>query len=146
MRKIKMVRLFDSYDALQKAHQEDISNFPILWLFGKKSDAELAEAISKIGAKSVDELVGIGGGGYIHKEKKEDFLTMMRKHAREKEAFSSNPNNLIEVIFSEMCDHEYNYTQDPEDTLNALGKTYKDLQDPNFKKAWKLAEKKCLKG
>ena len=141
-----MIRIFDSYDALQKAHQEDISNFPILWLFGKKSDAELAEAISKIGAKSVDDLVGIGGGGYIHKEKKEDFLTMMQNHGEERNKFSSNQNNLIEVIFSEMCNHEYAYTQDPEDTLNALGKTYQDLQDPIFKKAWKLAEKKCLKG
>ena len=141
-----MIRIFDSYDALQKAHQEDISNFPILWLFGKKSDAELAEAISKIGAKSVDELVGIGGGGYIHREKKERFLTMVQNHGGERNKFSSNQNNLVEVIFSEMCDHEYNYTQDPEDTLNALGKTYQDLQDPNFKKAWKQAEKKCLKG
>ena len=117
-----MIRIFDSYDALQKAHQEDISNFPILWLFGKKSDAELAEAISKIGAKSVDELVGIGGGGYIHKEKKEDFLTMMQNHGEERKKFSSNQNNLVEVIFSEMCNHEYAYTQDPEDTLYALGK------------------------
>lgn len=140
-----MIRVFDSYGALQEAHQEDISNFPILWLFGKKSDAELIEAISKIGAKSVDELIGIGGGGYIHKSKKDDFLTMMRKHTAERKEFSSNQNNLVEVIFSEMCNHEYAYTQDPEDTLNALGKTYKDLQDPNFKKAWKLAEKKCLK-
>lgn len=140
-----MIRIFDSYGALQEAHQEDISNFPILWLFEKKSDAELAEAISKIGAKSVDELIGIGDGGYIHKSKKDDFLTMMRKHAKEKKAFSSNQNNLVEMIFSEMCSHEYAYTQDPEDTLNALGKTYKDLQDPNFTKAWKLAEKKCLK-
>ena len=140
-----MIRIFDSYDALQKAHQEDISNFPILWLFGKKSDAELAEAISKIGAKSVDELVGIGGGGYIHKEKKEDFLTMMQNHGEERNKFSSNKNNLVEVIFSEMCNHEYAYTQDPEDTLNALGKTYKDLQNPDFKKAWKLAEEKFLK-
>ena len=104
-----MIRIFDSYDALQKAHQEDISNFPILWVFGKKSDAELAEAISKIGAKSVDELVGIGGGGYIHKEKKEDFLTMMQNHGEERNKFSSNQNNLIEVICSEMCNHEYAY-------------------------------------
>lgn len=141
-----MIRIFDSYGALQEAHQEDISNFPILWLFGKKGDAELAEAISKIGAKSVDELIGIGGGGYIQKSKKDDFLTMMRKHTAERKEFSSNQNNLVELIFSEMCNHEYAYTQDPEDTLNALGKTYQDLQDPNFKKAWKLAEKKCLKG
>ena len=140
-----MIRIFESYSALKKAHQEDISNFPILWLFGKKSDAEITEEISKIGAKSVDELINIGDGGYVHKNKKEDFVAMIKNHAEERKKFSSNQNNLIEVIFSEMCNHEYAYTQDPEDTLNALGKTYKDLQNPDFKKAWKLAEEKFLK-
>ena len=65
---------------------------------------------------------------------------------RKERSFPVTQNNLVEVIFSEMCNHEYAYTQDPEDTLYALGKTYQDLQDPIFKKAWKLAEKKCLKG
>jgi len=140
-----MDRVFDSYIEMEKAHQEDVNKFPIVWMFGTKSDEELNERLSQIGAKHIHECVGIPGGGVIRKADAKSLLEMLNKHERERKAFAKAEKNLYDMILTEMKNHEYGYTLEPEDTLLALGKTKDDLTgDSAFGKAWKKAEKACL--
>ena len=140
------LRAFESYEDLQKVHSDDISNFPILWLFGHHSEEELKKELSTIGATSLKECCSIMGGGIIHKTKKQALLDMFKQHDEERKLFmNSSIQHLVSMIKREMGNHEYAYTRDCEDTLAALGKTTKDLEnDATFRKAWYIAEKECI--
>lgn len=140
------IRKFETYADMEKAHQEDVNNFPMVYMFGPKTDKEILECISKIGAKSLDECMGNGAGGLILKSDKQRYLDMFRRHNQERQLFSSTDEGLYRMILSEMYNHEYGYTTDPEDTLMALGKDFSDLEtDRKFKRAWAKAEKECFR-
>lgn len=140
------IRTFKTYAEMDATHQNDVNNFPIVWMFGRKTDDEILEEISKIGAKSLDECMSICGGGVILKADEQKYDDMWKQHALEREAFTKSENNLFQMILSEMENHEYGYSRDPYDTLCAIGKTYKDLEnDEAFRKAWKKAEKECFR-
>ena len=141
-----MDRTFDSYAEMEKAHQEDVNKFPIVWMFGTKTDEEMKECLSQIGAKHINECVGIPGGGMIRKADVGNLRKMFDKHERERKAFAKTEKNLYDMIITEMKNQEYGYTLDPEDTLLALGKTRDDLTgDSAFSRAWKKAEKACCR-
>ncbi len=140
------LRTFQSYEDLKKVHSDDISAFPILWLFGKHSEEDLKEKLSTIGATSLQDCCSVYGGGIIHTAKKQEFLNMLQQHAEERTMFmNASTQHLVSVIRREMANHEYAYTRDYTDTLAALGKTTKDLEnDATFRKAWYIAEKECI--
>lgn len=141
-----MDRVFDSYTEMEKAHQEDVNKFPIAWMFGPKTDEEIKECLSKIGAKSLEECVSILGGGIIREADVQSLFKMFGRQERERKAFAKTEKHLCDMILTEMKNHEYGYTRDPEDTLSALGKTMDDIVgDTAFSRAWKKAEKACFK-
>lgn len=139
------IRRFETYEAMEITHHDDVNNFPMVWMFGQKTDEEILECISKIGAKSLDDCVGIGAGGLILKADKQKYLDMFKRHDEERKIFSESEKNLYEMILHEMYNYEYGYTCDPHDTLLALGKTEKDLEtDEKFRRAWNKAKKIVL--
>lgn len=140
------IREFSSYQEMNEAHQKEIDEFPMIWLFASATEEEIQDALSKIGAKSLKECVGNGCGGIILKADKERYIEMFKRHDKEREAFKQSEQGLYQMILSEMINHEYGYSQDPDDTLSALGKTEQDLEtDSVFRKAWKQAEKRVLR-
>lgn len=140
------IRNFETYIDLQIEHQKDVDNFPMVWIFGTKTDKEILECISKIGAKSLNDCVENGAGGLILKSDKQKYLDMFKIHELERKAFAESENNLYKMILSEMYNHEYGYTRDPYDTLIALGKSILDLEtDKKFNRAWCKAEEECYR-
>lgn len=140
------IRSFETYTDLQVAHQKDVDNFPMVWMFGQKTDEEVIECISKIGAKSLDDCIGNGAGGLILKSDKQKYLDMFKLHELERKAYSESEDNLYKMILSEMYNHEYGYTRDPYDTLLALGRSMKDFEhDEKFNHAWCKAQEECYK-
>lgn len=140
----KMMREFKTYEEMEKVHQEDVNAFPIVYLFGKKTEEEIRASLSKIGAKTLKDCVGVWGGGIIMKKEYSRYLNMFRQHQRERDHFfASSEERMVQAILAEMYNHEYGYTHCPEDTLYALGKS--DLSDKKFAAAWKKAERICFK-
>ncbi len=138
------LRTFKTYTELEKVHQEDVNNFPMVWMFGSKTDAEILECISEIGAKSLDDCIGNGCGGLILKVDKQKYDDMWERHRQEREVFTESEENLYQMILSEMNNHEYGYTRNPHDTLAALGKSFSDFEtDEKFNLAWCRAQKQC---
>lgn len=140
------LRKFNSYKELVRTHQQDINDFPIIYLFGpQRSKAELDEKLKKINAKSLDECTSLyGAGDVMRKEDVPKYTELCRLHKKEKEEFCKNEKNLENMIYTEMCNHEYSYTEDPDDTLMTLGKSYEDLEDGTvFRIAWDKASKRC---
>ena len=141
----KEVREFASYTDMQVAHQKDVNEFPMIFLFGNKNDEEIKAELAKIGATKLAECVHIGAGAIMRKADVPAWTALGKRHTAEKKRFSETESNLVQMIYSEMCNHEYGCTCDKYDTLQALGKTERDLTiDERFRNAWKKAEKRCF--
>ena len=138
------IREFTSYGEMKDAHQKDVNDFPMVFMFGKKSDEELKRILAKINATSLDECISVyGAGDVMNKADLPKWNELCKVHGEERKRFVEN--NLVQAILYEMENHEYSYTRDPEDTLMALGRTYEDLEnDPLFNEAWAKAQKKCF--
>ena len=140
------IREFTSYGEMKDAHQKDVNEFPMIFLFGRKSDDELKKELSKISATSLEECVSLyGAGDVMNKADVPKWSELCKFHDAEIKNFEKKESNLVERILYEMNNHEYGYTMDPEDTLNALGKTFEDLEnDQLFNRAWAKAQNKCF--
>lgn len=139
------IREFATYSDMQAAHQKDVDNFPMSYSFGRKSDEELKEILGKIGATCLAECVSLyGAGDIMRKADVPKWKELCKQHAQERELFTQKEEKLVEMILSEMYNHEYGYTRDPGDTLSALGKTRAAFEDELFNRAWKKAEQKCF--
>lgn len=139
------LREFKSYQEMLKKHQEDISNFPIVYMFGKKSDAEIKSELGKIGAKCMAECTSVFGcGDVIRKVDVPKLFSLLANNNKERNLFFVKEENLVEGIVYEMNNHEYAYSYDDGDVLDALGKAEEDFQSPIFRNAWEKAKKRYL--
>lgn len=139
------VREFSDYIEMQKAHQDDVDAFPMVFMFGQKTDEEIKTELAKIGARNLSECISVMGcGDVMRKADVPAWERLCSRHDEERKKFSESEERLVEMIYNEMCNHEYGYTQEPEDTLRALGKTLRAFEDETFLRAWRKAEARCL--
>lgn len=154
---MKEIREFKTHKEMKDAHQQDVNNFPFIFVFAfadKEFIEKMAEEIKKRKpqCKGITTMEGIakhvrsiGAGGFVFHEDYPTMIEMFDRHDKEKKLLSKNNKKLKEMILFEMNNHEYGYTRDPYDTLMALGKTYEDLKtDAQFISAWSKAQKKCF--
>jgi hypothetical protein len=107
-----------TYNEMKKINGELLDAFPMTWAF---SAEQLKEAKKKLGVTEDGELLHIGGGGLIKKLDASAFVEMMAKLTANRVAVCANDQTLTEAIVYELGNHEYNYTGDPSDALDALG-------------------------
>lgn len=129
----------NKYKELKEKHQQAINNFPMMFAFSKK---QFAEGMEKLGLKETDtdKIYSIGAGGYIRKEDSKKFHELIDQHDAEmKEAVNQDLDGtgfIFDMFYYELGNHEYCYTRDISDTLNALGYTIEEVR----------ADKKLLQG
>ncbi len=134
----------ETYQEMRERHQKEVNEFPIGFAF---SDKQFVEQMEKWGLPPVTSaVIGIGAGGFIRKTDKDAFIEMMARHRREEnEAIKRDQEYLCEMFLHEMYNHEYGYTHDPEDTLDACGYSWSQIQkSKKLREAWKKAEAKCF--
>ena len=137
-----ILREFDTYADLKVAHQKDINEFPVCWLFGHLSEKEAKDELEKkLGSRNFkDYCYGIVGE-ILRKSDARAYAKMWYIHEKERQKFNADFDKLVDGIEYEMNNHEYGYTRDSYDTLCALGKGKDDLiKDERFAKAWAKAE------
>ena len=119
----------NKYTELKNRHQEEVNAFPKFFAFNNQS---FSEGMEKLGVYEKDQVCSIGYGGYIRKTDKDKFIELLRGHRKEREEAIANDKTgdgfIYEMFLYELSNHEYSYTLDYEDTLEALGYTYKDLE------------------
>ena len=100
------------------------------------SESQFKETMKKLGLEEneTDKIIGIGiGGGFIRKTDVEAFNEMNKRHRQEeKEAIKNDltGEGYIKDMFEyELANHEYGYTYNLEDTLNALGLTIEKINN-----------------
>lgn len=129
------------YSKLKNKHQKEIDAFPLGFAF---NESQFNEMMVNWGLtpEDTDKIYSIGGGGYIRKCDSEALSELLERHAAErKAAMAENKDDYLYHMFSyELANHEYGYTYDVTDTLEALDLTMEEIKaDERMYKAFKRA-------
>lgn len=75
----------ESYQAMQARHQREVNAFPMKWAF---NNAQFEEGMRELGLEptQTNEIVGIGGGGFICKRDRQAFIDMFKRQDAERKA------------------------------------------------------------
>ena len=140
-----MKMMSNKYVELKKRHQSEINNFPIGFAFNKQ---QLAEGLVKLGLEptDTDKVYSIGGGGFIRKTDSDALFEMFTRHKDEfkaaVEADKDGTGFVYQMFRNELANHEYAYTYELDDTLDAVGFSYEEVQgNPALKNGLELALK-----
>lgn len=116
------------YLELKEKHQKEIDAFPLGFAF---SESQFNEMMAKwnLTPEDTDKIYSIGGGGYVRKCDADAMHEMFERHAKEREeAIRENKDDYLYHMFNyELANHEYSYTGDLTDTLDALDLTMEDI-------------------
>lgn len=135
------------YEEFKERQQKETNNLPIYFAFG---NTQLQERADELGFESIDNMinnvVGIGAGGFCKKEDYQNIINTFKKHNEELKENLKNDEFLKSAFRYEMSNHEYIITYDIYDTLRALGITLEEYQkSERMQKLFKEAKENYLK-
>ena len=129
----------ESYQAMQARHQREVNAFPMKWAFNNQ---QLEQGMRELGLNpsQTNEIVGIGGGGFIRRSDRQAFIDMFkRQNAEQKAALAAQKTGdeyAYQMFLHELGNHEYVITGDLSDTLDACGLSAEQINnDPKLRKA-----------
>lgn len=126
-----------TYTELKAENAKELNEFH--GMFFAFSEKQLTEGLEKLGVEP-SLIVSIGSGGYILKSRVSDLTAMFKRHNESLKQLKKDHNALLDAIVYELHNHEYTYTRDASDALDALGLKESDLPDGLLKKAKAKAE------
>ena len=127
------------YTDLKSKHEAEVNAFPLGFAFNQ---SQFDEMMKKWGLKPTDirEILSIGRGGYVRKDDAKAMHEMFDRHEAERKAAMQDDEYLYEMFNYELANHEYSYTYDLDDTLDALGLTIDEINtNPRMADALKRA-------
>ncbi len=138
----------NEYKTLKEKHKKEVNSFPMVFAF---NNDQFKEGMEKLGLteKDTNKVVSIGAGGFIRKDDVKAYKEMFKRMDEEiQSAIDSDTTGegfIKDMFYYELANHEYGYSQDLTDTLNALNLTMEDINNnPALLTGLKLAEKECL--
>lgn len=129
----------NKYTSLKSKHQAEVDAFPFGFAF---NESQFNEMMAKWGLTpdDTDKIYKIGGGGYIRKTDSDAMHKMFDRHEVERKEAMQDDDYLYQMFNYELANHEYSYTCDLTDTLEALGLTIEEINaDPRMADALKRA-------
>ena len=134
------------YLELKNKHQKEFNEFKgIFYAFSKD---QLLKGLEKLGLteKDKDRIVSFGYGGFILKDRVEDYKSMLKRFKEEREQARKSDQYLYEMFLYELANHEFCITYSYDDTLHALNLTYEEIEkDKRLYNALMQAKKDYLK-
>lgn len=118
------------YKAMKERQQERIDNFDG-WFFAF-DEKQFAEGMQKLGLTERKDVVGIGGGGYVARYRLPELQAMFEEQRKELQgainADKTGEGFIYDMFRYEMFQHEYSYTGNIEDVLEAIGISVFEIQ------------------
>ena len=124
----------ETYKQMKDRHQAEVNALPLAFAFSRDQYRErlakwsITEEEAEAGA-----IVGIGGGGFIRSSDRDLVIgTFERIHDEEQAAIKADQDGtgyIYEMFLTELANHEYSYTGDIMETLEALNITADDLEN-----------------
>ncbi len=138
----------NAYTELKEKQQAEVNAFPMFFAFTQQS---FDEGMKRLGLEPTDtaSIISIGNGGYIRKSDKDAFLAMFARQKQEREeaikADRTGDGYIFQMFYYELNNHEFGYTGDPEDTLDALKITEEEIRsNPTLEHGYTKAVAKIL--
>lgn len=140
----------ESYAAMKLRHQQEVNDFPLGAAFSKEQFDEMMKNFG-LCASDNKAIVSLGYGTFIQKKDIPAWMEMTARHREEMEkaiaADQTGDGFIYQMFYSELADHEYGYTMDAEDALNALGITIEEIdKDPLLARGFLKAADELLHG
>ena len=136
------------YEIMKEKHQKEFDEFPVAFAF---SDEQFKEGMKKLGLNEndIDKVCSIGNGGFIKKTDAKAFNEMFKRFDKEmKKAIENDKNGtgfIKDMFYYELGNHEYIYTYELEETIDALDLTMEEIEkNENLRKGLQLARKEYL--
>ncbi len=140
-----MIALTNAYSELKRKHQEEFNNFPMVFAFSNK---QFEEGMKKLGLKptDTDKIYSFHGtGGFYRKTDAEALREMSSRHEKEMQGAidgdTTGKGFIFDMFSYELTNHEYDWTDDLEPTLNSLGLTFEEVN--NDKKLLLALKRAC---
>lgn len=120
-----------SYEELKNRQQKEINAFPFGFAF---TNAQYEEMMKKWGLTpdDTDKIYSLGGGAFIRKQDSSAMDEMFRRQKEERKKAIEEDTTGDGYIFSmfkyELANHEYGYTYELDDTLDALDLTLSQIK------------------
>ena len=135
---------------MKQRQQQEFSAFPMQFAF---SDKQFVEGMAALGLEptDTDKVYKAPGGGFYRREDGQRLKEMMDRFDRElQEAIAADETGecfIYEMFLTELNNHEFGYTMDTEEALDALGYTADEvLSDPRLKRGIEKAATEICKG
>lgn len=127
------------YSTLKFKHQAEVDAFPLGFAFSENQFNEMMEKWG-LTPDDTDKIYHIGMGGYVRKCDADAMHEMFDRHKAEHEAAMQDDEYLFSMFNYELANHEYAYTYDLTDTLDALDLTIEEINaNPRMADALKKA-------
>lgn len=124
----------ETYTEMKERHQSEVNALPLAFAFSHDRYLErlaawnITEEEAKAGA-----IVGIGNGGFIRASDRDLVISTFERIADEEAAAIAADQDgtgyIYQMFLYELNNHEYSYTGDIDETLDALHISNKDLAE-----------------
>lgn len=133
----------ETYRQMTWRHQKEVDAFLGAHAFFAFNPDQYDKGLQKFSIAKEDAptiLCSIGAGGFMLKDKYNDYVALAEKVYQERQTAIQDPDNgyqfAVDMFRSELENYEYSYTWDLEETLDCLGLTMAEvLQDKTLSKA-----------
>ena len=121
----------NKYLALKRKHQQDVNVFPVFFAFCIEQ-FEMGMASFGLTPNDTDKICRLGDtGGFYLRTDADRLIEMLKRHEKEEQeailADTDGNGYIYQMFLYELANHEYGYTWDVTDTLDALGMTAEEV-------------------
>ena len=123
------------YTELKKKHSDEFGDFK--GIFYAFNDKQFNEGMEKIGLlkNEKDKIYSIGFGGFILKERNDEFVDMISRHSKELYSMLEDKDFLLDALVYELINHEYCISYDANTALYVLGLSSESVDKDILKEA-----------
>lgn len=122
----------NEYQKMRNRQQQEFNALPLGFAFTQKQFDEMMRGWNLHPERDIKKICSIGACGYIQKKDVELLRQTSARHSQELtaaiEADKTGNGFIFQMFCYELENHEYGYTGDAEDTLDALGYTMEQVQ------------------
>lgn len=129
----------NEYAELRQRQQAEFDALPLGFAFSQKQFNEMMAGWGLDPEEDLDKILSIPGGGYVQKKDAALLHQTVERHDAEMAAAIAGDKTgegfIYQMFLYELDNHEYGYTRDTEDTLDALDYTAEEvLGNPRLKR------------
>lgn len=122
----------NGYSEMKQRHQKEFNALPLKFAFSDKQFIQIMNEWGLDPERDLNQICRTEGGGFIQKKDVGSLRhTLEQCDAELKKAIAEDETGdgfIYEMFLCELADHEYGYTGEYNDTLDALGYTLEDVQ------------------